>query len=107
MTKKKKVIDEVLLPRQIVEEQTEVVEKPVMEEPVTVDPKIGILQEFAELWKAECKGHSIVKIDVARKIWDICNKLNGRTDRFNGCASCLPPKVAYLKKLCLENNIEL
>ena len=102
MTKKKKEIDEVLLPRQIVEEQIE-----VAEEPVTLDPKIGILQEFAELWKAECKGRSIVKIDVARQIWDICNKLNGRSDRFNGCASCLPPKVAYLKKLCLENNIEL
>lgn len=72
-----------------------------------VDPKRQILLEFVELYRNECKGHSIVPIEVARKIWALSNAYSGRTDRFNGCSTCSVSRFSYLKKMCKENNIEL
>lgn len=89
--------NEVVIP-EVEEAETEVEE---------VDPKRQILLEFVELYRTECKGHSIVPIEVARKIWDLSNAYSGRTDRFNGCSTCSVSRFSYLKKMCKENNIEL
>lgn len=90
----------VIAPANEVEIETEV-------EEVEIDPKRAILLEFVELYRTECKGHSIVPIEVARKIWDLSNAYSGRTDRFNGCSTCSVSRFSYLKKMCKENNIEL
>lgn len=119
MAKKKKT-KEMLDPEQIitsVQNATEVADMqdaapdnevviPEVEE-VEIDPKRQILLEFVELYRTECKGHSIVPIEVARKIWDLSNAYSGRTDRFNGCSTCSVSRFSYLKKMCKENNIEL
>lgn len=120
MAKKKKT-KEMLDPEQIitsVQNATEVadmqdaapangVEIETEVEEVEIDPKRQILLEFVELYRTECKGHSIVPIEVARKIWDLSNAYSGRKDRFNGCSTCSVSRFSYLKKMCKEKNIEL
>lgn len=109
---KKKLKKEMLDPEQIitsVQNATEVADMqdaaPANE--VVIDPKRAILLEFVELYRTECKGHSIVYIEVAKKIWALSNAYSGRTDRFNGCSTCSVSRFSYLKKMCKENNIEL
>lgn len=74
-------------------------------EPPARNPKIEILEQFADLWQRECKGRSVARIEVGKQIWELFNNYVGRKDRFNGCASCLPPKIQFLKKECQANNI--
>lgn len=109
---KKKLKKEMLDPEQIISSVQNATEVADMQDAapaneVEIDPKRQILLEFVELYRTECKGHSIVPIEVARKIWDLSNAYSGRTDRFNGCSTCSVSRFSYLKKMCKENNIEL
>lgn len=90
-----------------IETDVEEVETKTEVEEVEIDPKRAILLEFVELYKTSCKGHSVVPIEVAKKIWVLANAYSGRTDRFNGCSTCSVSRFSYLKKMCKENNIEL
>lgn len=81
------------------------VEKP-KEEPAPVDPKVAILNEFAELMRVHGK-HGLVDVAIGEQLWRLWQKFTGRTDRFRKCSSCLVPKVQRLIRECKAHNISI
>lgn len=90
---------------QVIMEAEIKVEKP-KEEPAPVDPKIKVLQEFAEIMKKHGK-HGLVDITIGERLWRLWQDYTGRTDKWRRCSSCLIPKCMRLIKECQVHNISI
>lgn len=98
MAKSKKKNEELVENQPIVEQ--------IIEEPI--DPKKQILIEYADFWNSnELSRKAAVRMEVGRQIWDFWQRYTERRASFNGCGSCIPPKVKYLAKECERYGIEL
>lgn len=77
-----------------------------VKKPEPVDPKVAILNEFAELMRVHGK-HGLVDVAIGEQIWRLWQKFTGRTDKWRRCSSCLIPKCMRLIKECKAHNISI
>lgn len=94
-------VQEVIEPVQEVVEPAQEIIEPVQE---VLTPKEQALKDFYDLWMRI--SHGPTSLAVAKQIWEYWQIYTGRVEKFNGCGSCLPPRVAYMIKECRKAGYE-
>lgn len=70
------------------------------------DKNVELLTEFAELYRTEINGKSVLPYELAKRVHGMWNQFSGRSDRMRGnCSPCIMNAINHLKNGCRNYGI--